>query len=400
MSPAAIISTARTPIGKAHRGAFNNTSAQELAGHAIAAALDRAGVDPATVEDVILGCALQQGSTGSNIGRQGALRAGLPASVPGQSLDRQCSSGLMAVATAAKQILHDGMKVAVGGGVESISLVQNEHLNSYRRQDPWLAEKVPGLYLPMLHTAEIVAERYSVSRERQDAMGAASQQRAQRATADGTLAQEIAPIRVTTLRTDKETGEVTEFEQLVSTDEGLREGTTEESLAGLRTVLQPGAVTAAPTVTAGNASQLSDGASANVLMDSDYAASLGLSPLGYYRGMAVTGCEPDEMGIGPVTAIPKLLALHGLRVEDIGVWELNEAFAAQALHCRDVLGIDPQKMNPNGGAIALGHPYGMTGSRAVGSALLEARRRDEQFVVISMCVGGGMGAAGLFEVAR
>lgn len=400
MSQAAIVSTARTPIGKAYRGAFNNTSAQELAGHAIAAALAKVDVDPATVEDVVFGCALQQGTTGSNIARQGAMRGGLPTSVPGQSIDRQCASGLMAVATAAKQVLFDGMKVAVGGGVESISLVQNKQMNNYRREDPWLQENLPGLYMPMLRTAEVVAERYDVSRERQDAMGAESQARALRASTDGTFAEEIAPIRVTTLRTDKETGEVSEFEQLVSTDEGIRAGTTAEGLAGLRTVLQPGEFTDNPTVTAGNASQLSDGASANVIMDADYAASLGLSPLGFYRGMMVTGCEPDEMGIGPVTAIPKLLRLHGLRIEDIGVWELNEAFGAQAVYCRDFLGIDPEKMNPNGGAIALGHPYGMTGARAVGSALLEAKRRDEQFVVISMCVGGGMGAAGLFEVAR
>lgn len=400
MSQAVIVSTARTPIGKAYRGAFNNTSAQQLGGHAIAAALARAQVDPGTVEDVVMGCAVQQGTTGSNIGRQAALRAGLPATVSGQSIDRQCASGLMAVATAAKQILHDGMKVAVGAGVESISLVQNKQLNVYRREDPWLAENVPGLYMPMLRTAEVVAERYDVSRERQDAMGVESQARALRASTDGTFAQEIAPIRVTTLRTDKETGEVSEFEQLVGTDEGIRAGTTAEGLAGLRTVLQPGEFTENPTVTAGNASQLSDGASANVLMDEDYAKSLGLAPLGYYRGMTVTGCEPDEMGIGPVTAIPKLLRLHGLRIEDIGVWELNEAFGAQAVYCRDFLGIDPEKMNPNGGAIALGHPYGMTGARAVGSALLEGKRRDTQFVVVSMCVGGGMGAAGLFEVAR
>ncbi|HJX79266.1 acetyl-CoA C-acyltransferase [Glutamicibacter sp.] len=400
MRQAAIVSTARTPIGKAYRGAFNNTSAQELAGHAISAAIERAGIAPETVEDVILGCAVQQGTTGSNIGRQGALRAGLPTSVPGQSMDRQCSSGLMAVATAAKQILVDGMQVVIGGGVESISLVQNEHLNNYRRQDPWIEKHRPGTYLPMLRTAELVAERYGVSRERQDQMGAASQQRALHAQEHGIFAQEIAPIQVTTLKTNKETGEVSEFVQLLSHDEGIRPGTTEESLAGLRTVLKPGEFTAQPTVTAGNASQLSDGASAQVLMDSGYAASLGLTPLGFYKGMTVTGCEPDEMGIGPVTAIPKLLRLHGLRIEDIGIWELNEAFGAQAVYCRDFLGIDPEKMNVNGGAIALGHPYGMTGSRALGSALLEGQRRDEQFVVISMCVGGGMGAAGLFEVAR
>ena len=400
MSRAAIVATARTPIGKAHRGAFNNTSAPELAGHAIAAALAKTGLDPTLVEDVIMGAAAQQGTQSFNVARQGALRAGLPVTVPGQTIDRQCSSGLMAVATAAKQILVDSMAVTVGGGVESITLVQNEHLNKYRSRDPWLEDKHPGTYMPMLRTAELVAERYGISREAQDRMGALSQQRAARAQANGLFDDEIAPIRVTTLRTDKETGEVTEFEQLVSRDEGVRAGTTAVTLAGLRTVLQPGEFTAHPTVSAGNASQLSDGASANVLMNSDYAASLGLKPLGYYCGIAVSGCEPDEMGIGPVTAIPKLLKLHGLDVEDIGLWELNEAFASQAVYCRDFLGIDPEKMNVNGGAIALGHPYGMTGSRAVGSALLEGRRRDQQFVVVSMCVGGGMGAAGLFEVAR
>jgi len=400
MPRAAIVATARTPIGKAYRGAFNNTSAQELAGHAIAAALARVDLDPSQVEDVVLGCAVQQGTSGSNVARQGALRAGLPVTVPGQTIDRQCSSGLMAVATAAKQILFDSMTVAIGGGVESISLTQNEHINTFRTRDPWIEANHPGSYLPMLRTAELVAERYGVNRALQDEMGAISQQRAASASSDGTFAEEIAPIRVTTLKTDKETGDVTEFDQLVFRDEGIRAGTTAESLSGLRTVLKPGEFTREPTVTAGNASQLSDGASANVLMDSDYAASLGIAPLGYYCGIAVTGCNPDEMGIGPVTAIPRLLKNHGLSIEDIGVWELNEAFAAQAVYCRDFLGIDPAKMNVNGGAIALGHPYGMTGSRAVGSALLEARRRGVQYAVVSMCVGGGMGAAGLFEVAR
>lgn len=400
MTRAAIVATARTPIGKAHRGAFNNTSAPELAGHAIAAAVAKTGLDPRLVEDVIMGAAAQQGTQSFNVARQGALRAGLPVTVPGQTIDRQCSSGLMAVATAAKQILVDSMAVTVGGGVESISLVQNEHVNKYRSRDPWLEANHPGTYMSMLRTAELVAERYGISREAQDRMSALSQQRAARAQVNGLFDDEITPIRVTTLKTDKETGEVTEFEQLVSRDEGVRASTTADTLAGLRTVLNPGDFTASPTVTAGNASQLSDGASANVLMNSDYAASLGMEPLGYYCGIAVTGCEPNEMGIGPVTAIPKLLKNHGLTVEDIGLWELNEAFASQAVYCRDFLGIDPEKLNVNGGAIALGHPYGMTGSRAVGSALLEARRRDQQFVVVSMCVGGGMGAAGLFEVAR
>lgn len=400
MTRAAIVATARTPIGKAFRGAFNHTSSPELAGHAIASALAKVDLDPSLVEDVVLGAAAQQGSTGFNVARQAALRAGLPVTVPGQTIDRQCSSGLMAVAIAAKQILHDGQRVAIGGGVESISLVQNEHMNAYRTSDAWLESNHPGLYAPMLDTAENVASRYDVSRERQDEMGLQSVRRAAAGQASGVFDEEISPITVTTLVLDKETGQTSEVEQTVSADEGIRAGTTAEGLAALRTVLQPGAVTAHPTVTAGNASQLSDGASANVLMDSDYAASLGIEPLGYYVGMAVTGCEPDEMGIGPVTAIPRLLQLHGLTVADIGVWELNEAFAAQAVYCRDFLGIDPERMNVNGGAIAIGHPYGMTGSRATGHALLEARRRGEQYAVVSMCVGGGMGAAGLFEVAR
>lgn len=400
MRRAAIVSTARTPIGKAYRGAFNDTTGPALAAHAIKAALERIDADPTSVEDVVLGCAMPEGSTGFNVARQAALRAGMPSTVPGMTMDRQCSSGLMAIATAAKQIVLDGMNVTVGGGVESISLVQNEHANKYRSADPWLADHTPGLYMPMLKTAEIVAERYRVSRQRQDEMAYESQQRAASATAAGVFADEIVPMSTVMLKTDRESGETSEVEIRLAADEGIRNGTTLDGLASLRTVLAPNEFTAAPTVTAGNASQLSDGASASVLMEADHAAALGLAPLGYYRGIAVTGCAPDEMGIGPVTAIPRLLAMHGLEVEDIGVWEINEAFASQAVYCRDQLGIDPTKMNVNGGAIAVGHPYGMSGARLVGHALLEARRRDEQFVVISMCIGGGMGAAGLFELAR
>ena len=399
MARAAIVATARSPIGRAYRGAFNNTSGVELAAHALTGALGKVDLDPGLVEDVVLGCALQQGTTGFNVARQAALRAGLPVTVPGATIDRQCSSGLMAVAAAAKQILVDGMRVTVGGGVESISLVQNEHANTHRTEDPWLLDHQPAIYMSMLRTAENVAQRYGVSRERQDEMGLQSQHRAASAQSVGTFDAEIVPMTVVTVKTEKETGERSEFEQTVSQDEGVRPHTSAEGLAALRTVLEAGEFAEAPSVTAGNASQLSDGASANVIMDSEYAGSLGIPVLGYYCGISVTGCEPDEMGVGPVSAIPRLLKQHGLDVGEIGVWELNEAFASQAVHCRDVLGIDPDKMNVNGGAIALGHPYGMTGARGVGHALLEARRRGEQFAVVSMCVGGGMGAAGLFELA-
>jgi acetyl-CoA C-acetyltransferase len=399
MRQAAVVATARTPIGKAYRGAFNDTQGQALAAHAIAAAIDRAGIDGGEVEDVVLGCALPEGSTGLNVARQAALRAGLPVTVGGMSIDRQCASGLMAIATAAKQIVVDGVQVLVAGGVESVSLVQNDHQNTYRARDPWLDTKVSDIYLPMLHTAEIVAERYGVSREAQDAFSAESQQRAARAQATGLLDDEIVPFTTNKVETDRETGESRTVEVTLAADEGVRAGSTAEALANLRTVLPDGVASTTSTVTAGNASQLSDGASAVVMMESGVAEKRGLAPLGFYRGMAVTGCAPDEMGIGPVTAIPKLLGLHGLSVEDIGLWELNEAFASQALYCRDHLGIDPECFNVNGGGIAVGHPYGMTGARLVGHALLEGRRRGVRFVVISMCVGGGMGAAGLFEVA-
>jgi len=394
MTEAVIVSTARTPIGKAYRGAFNNTEGATLLGHAIEHAVKRAGIQGAEVEDVVMGAAMQQGATGGNIARKAALRAGLPVSVAGTTIDRQCASGLQAIALAARSVIYDGVEIAVAGGGESISLVQNDKMNLFHAVDPALKAMKGDVYMAMLDTAEIVAKRYGVSREKQDEYSLESQRRTGAAQQGGRFKDEIAPMTTKMAVADKVTKEISLKDITLSQDEGPRPETTGEGLAGLKPVREGG------VITAGNASQLSDGASAAVVMSGEMAAKKGLKPLGIFRGFVSAGCEPDEMGIGPVFAIPRLLKRHNLKIEDIDLWELNEAFAVQVIYCRDKLGIDPEKLNVNGGSIAVGHPYGMTGSRLAGHILVEGRRRKAKYGVVTMCVGGGMGAAGLFEILQ